>query len=402
MDDSERAHNLPPGPELLEAAAGVQAETIELRRAIHKDPELGLDLPRTQARVLEALTGLGLDITTGETCSSVVAELDSGKPGPTVLLRGDMDALPLQEDLDVPFQSGNEGKMHACGHDAHTAMLASAARVLAGQRAELTGKIRFMFQPGEEGFHGAKHMIDEGVTVGVDRAFAIHVTPNAPAGMVVTRRGPLLASADSFHLTVKGKGGHASMPHFAEDPIPAAAAIITGLHTMVTRDIDVNQPGLLTVAHIEAGTTNNVIPETAFIEGTMRALNEHSRTALHDGVERVANGIAAAHKCSCSVEITHGYPVTINNADQADLVAAVARHTLGEGQYADMPTPRMGAEDWSYVLQKVPGAMAFLGVCPGDIADPRQAPSNHSNLMHLNEDGLTNGVALYIAMAMAG
>ncbi len=374
---------------------------VELRRAIHADPELGLELPRTQTRVLESLTGLGLDITTGETCTSVVAELDSGKPGPTVLLRGDMDALPLQEDAEIGFKSSNDGRMHACGHDAHTAMLAASAKILSEHRSELTGKIRFMFQPGEEGYHGAEHMIEDGVIDGVDRAFAIHVGCNAPSGLIACRRGPLLASADEFQLTVEGAGGHASMPHFAADPIPAAAAIVTGLGTMVTRDVDVNQPGLITVAHVEAGTTNNVIPVSAFIEGTIRALSEQSRAAMHTGIERVATNIASAHKCSCSVEITSGYPVTVNDDAQADLVAAVARHTVGDHQYLDMPTPVMAAEDWSYVLNRVPGAMANLGVCPSDIEDPSTAPNNHSNLMRVNEDALDNGVAMYVAMAMA-
>ena len=168
---------------------------------------------------------------------------------------------------------------------------------------------------------------------------------------------------------------------------------------MVGRSIDVNQPGLITVAHMEAGTTSNVIPETAFLEGTIRSLNEHSRAALKDGVERVAHGVASAHGCSCSVEVEQGYPVTVNDADQADLIAAVGRHTLGDGLYVDMPTAIMGAEDWSYVLQQVPGAMAFLGVCPADVANPREAASNHSNYMRLNEDALANGVALYSTLA---
>ncbi len=400
---TDAAHrSLPDGSELRDAADGIQPDVVELRRAIHREPELGLDLPRTQTKVLEALTGLGLEITTGEALTSVVAELDTGKPGPTVLLRGDMDALPMQEDVDVDYRSTDEGRMHACGHDAHTAMLVGAARLLSDNRNDFTGKVRFMFQPGEEGFAGARHMIDEGVTKGVDRAFAIHVTPSIPAGFLSTRRGPFMASADTFHLTVEGRGGHASSPHMATDPIPAAAAIITGLQTMITRDINVAQPGVLTVAHVQAGTTTNVIPETALVEGTIRALSEDSRNQIHAGVERMSTNVAAAHGCSCSCEIKAGYPVTVNHADQADLVAEIAGHTLGSDHYFDLPTPVMGAEDWSYVLQEVPGAMAFLGVCPADIANSLEAPSNHSNLMRVNEDAMASGVAMYAAMAMAG
>ncbi len=391
---------LPGTGDLLDAANGIQADTVELRRAIHKDPELGLDLPKTQAKVLEALTGLGLDVNTGESCTSVVADLDTGKPGPTVLLRGDMDALPLQEDNDVDFCSVQEGMMHACGHDAHTSMLVSAARLLAEHKGEFTGKVRFMFQPGEEGFHGARYMIEEGVLDGVDRAFAIHVTPNIPSALMATRAGPLMASADTFDLTVRGRGGHASTPHFTADPIPAAASIVTGLNTMVTRDLDANQPGVLTVANLHAGTTTNVIPDKAIIGGTIRALSEHSRSVLHEGVERVATATASAHKCSCEVSIERGYPVTVNHADQVDLVAQVAERTLGENHFITMPTPIMGAEDFSYVLQSVPGAMAFLGLCP-DGVDASQAASNHSNLMRISEDGMATGVAMYAAMAMA-
>ncbi len=393
--------NLPSGTELRDAATGLQDDTVEIRRAIHADPELGLELPRTRTRILESLTGLGLDVTTGASVSSVVAELDSGKPGPTVLLRADMDALPMNEDLDVPFRSANEGAMHACGHDAHVAMLVSAARLLAENKDELTGKIRFMFQPGEEGFHGAKYMIEEGVTEGVDRAFAIHIFSTAPSGLMLTRPGPLLASADRFELTVNGKGGHASQPHFTRDPIPAAAAIITGLHTMVGRDVEATRAGVVTVAHVEAGTTNNVIPEHAFLEGTIRSHHEHTRSTLKEGVERVANGIAGAHKCSCTVDIIEGYPVTVNNDAEAARVADVATRTLGEDNYQPMPSPIMGAEDWSYVLNEVPGAMAFLGACPKDVDDPREAAPNHSNYMRIDEDAMVNGVALYTAMAMA-
>ncbi len=387
------------GPDLLTAASAFDADTVELRRAIHQDPELGLQLPRTQQRILDSLTGLGLDITLGESTTSVVADLDTGRPGPTVLLRGDMDALPLQEDFVTDFQSANDGMMHACGHDSHVSMLVSAAKLLHENQGEFDGKIRFMFQPGEEGFHGARFMIDEGVLDGVDRAFAIHVFTNMTNGMIATRRGSLMASADRFEIRVNGAGGHASAPHNCVDPIPAAAATITGLHTMVSRSVDPALSGLVTVAHIEAGTTNNVIPPSAYMEGTIRALDEGTRNVLHEGVERVATGTAAAHGCSCTTSIVPGYPVTINHDDQADLTLQMAADVLGDENAVAMPQPVLGAEDFSYVLQHVPGAMAFLGVCPDDLTPATAAP-NHSNLMRVNESKLANGVALYAAMAM--
>ncbi len=389
------------GPDLLDAARDLQDHTIELRRSIHAEPELGLDLPATQAKVVDALTGLGLDITLGETCTSVVADLDTGRPGPTVLLRGDMDALPLTEDHVSDYRSREEGRMHACGHDAHVAMLASAAQLLSENRSELAGKVRFMFQPGEEGFHGARYMIEEGVLDGVDRAFAIHVITTLASGLVTTRGGPLLASADTFAITVNGKGGHASAPHDCVDPVPPAAAMVGGLHSIVSRNLDPNQSAVLTVGHIEAGTTNNIIPATAFLEGTIRTFDEDVRAQIHEAVERVATGTASSHGCTCSCEIVAGYPVTTNDRDQAELTGKVATELLGGEGFVVATNPTFAAEDFSYVLNEVPGAMAMLGVCPDDV-DPANAEPNHSNLMRVNESALANGVGLYAAMAMAG
>ncbi len=391
----------PVGSDLLEAARQLQPDTIELRRSIHAEPEIGLDLPATQAKVLESLTGLGLDITLGQSTTSVVADLDTGRPGPTVLLRGDMDALPLTEDHVSDFQSKREGVMHACGHDAHVAMLASATRLLSENADELTGRVRFMFQPGEEGYHGARYMIEEGVLEGVDRAFAIHVVTTMPNGLIATKGGPLLASADTFAITVEGKGGHASAPHQCVDPIPPAAAIVGGLHNIVSRDLDPAQSAVLTVGHIEAGTTNNIIPASAFLEGTIRTFDEDVRSRIHRSVERVADGTSAAHGCSCSCEIVRGYPVTVNNEEQAALTGEVATALLGGEGFLALDAARFAAEDFSYVLNEVPGAMAVLGVCPDDVS-PEEAAPNHSNFMRVNESALYNGVGLYAAMALVG
>ncbi len=387
--------------QLVEEAASILPDVVEVRRSIHAQPELGLQNPHTQRRILDALDGLGLDsVSTGDGLTSVVAELVGARPGPTVLLRADTDALPMTEDTDEPFRSTVEGAAHACGHDSHVAMLLGAARLLADRRSELAGTVRFMFQPGEEGHGGAAIMVDEGVTRGVDRSFAIHITPNIPAGMLSTRPGPLLASSDELHVTVRGKGGHASTPHFCTDPVPAAAAMVSAFQVLITREVDAFNPALLTVAHIEAGTTTNVIPEIATMEGTIRAVSEETRAKVHEGVERVAAGIAAAHDCTAETQIVHGYPVTVNDAGEAGRTARVARDLLGDDRYFEMPTPVMGAEDYSYVTQQVPGAMAFLGVCPDDIDDSLTAPPCHSNRMRLNESALHVGVALHVAMAM--
>ena len=386
--------------DLLEAAGTVAGDVVALRRDLHAEPELGLDNPRTQALVLDALDGLPLEVRTGTGLTSVVADLVGATDGPTVLLRADTDALPMTEDTDLEFRSTIDGRAHACGHDAHTAMLVGAARVLATRRNELQGRVRFMFQPGEEGFAGARLMIDEGVLDNVDRAFALHVSPNQRVGTASCRPGPLLAGDTSISVTVRGHGGHASTPHLATDPIPATAAIITALQTTVTREVDVFDPAVLTIAHVVAGTTTNVIPETAFFEGTIRCISERTRTRIREAVARTIRGVAEAHGCTVDIEMVDGYPVTLNDVGEAARFAEVCRATLGEDGHRLMPTPAMGGEDFSYVLQKVPGVMAFLGVCPATEPNPRSAPSLHSNRMELNEDGLVHGIALHAAMAL--
>jgi len=386
---------------LLHAARDALPETIELRRELHRHPELGNHLPRTQGVVLDALAPLGLDVRTGETLTSVIATLDTGRPGGTMLLRGDMDALPMDEDTDVEFRSEVAGAMHACGHDAHTAMLVSAAGLLAERSDQLTGKVVFMFQPGEEGFHGARLMLDEGLLDGLDvtRAFAIHQSPSIPSEVISTRGGPLLASADEFTVTVRGRGGHASMPHQAGDPVPVACAMVGAFQTMVTRRVDVFDPAVVTVARVRAGSTHNVIPETAELLGTIRTTSERTRDLVHAELERIATGYAEAHGLTATFELVRGYPVTVNDHDAAAWVRDVAGRIVGEQMVLDMPAPVMGAEDWSYVLEVVPGAMAFLGTRPPGV-DPRDVAPNHSNRMVIDEGAMAVGVALHAAVTL--
>jgi hippurate hydrolase len=402
MDDIEETSAILVDTTLLDDAEGLLGSAVALRREIHAHPEVGLDLPRTQDLVLEALSGLGLEVSLGHRASSVVAVLDTGTDGPTTLLRGDMDALPLHEDTGLEFASQVDGAMHACGHDAHVAMLVGAARLLARRASELAGRVLFMFQPGEEGHGGARVMLDEGLLVehgSVDRAFAIHTSPRVRSGVVATRGGTLLASADAFSIVVSGKGGHASMPQDAIDPVPAACEVVLALQAMVTRRVPAFDPAVVTIGHISAGTTSNVIPETALLEGTVRAVSESSRALALEGVQRVAERVAAAHLCTVSVRWSSTpYPVTVNSESAANQALAVARGLLGEQLTHRMETPIMGAEDWSYVLQRVPGAMAFLGTAPPDVEEP--AP-NHSNRMLLDENAMRNGIALHAAMALA-
>ena len=394
---------------LRDEAKDLQAEAVRLRRQLHERPEIGNELPVTKEIVLEAIDGLPLDIHLHETTSGIAALLTGGKPGPTVLLRGDMDALPLHEDTGLDFSSRSDGTMHACGHDTHVAMLAGAARLLSARRDEIPGRVLFMFQPGEEGHHGARFMLDEGLLdvapladgtpSPVTGAFALHITSTLPTGWVSSRGGPIMASADRFVIDVVGRGGHASEPFRALDPIPVACEIVQAIQMMVTRSIDVFDPSVVTVGRISAGTTNNIIPETAEIEGTIRTVSESTRTRVKDNIRRVAEGVAAAHGADVTVDIIAGYPVTSNSESFADFTIDVATEMLGADKVVRMPTPIMGAEDWSYVLQKVPGSMMFLGGTSPDL-NPATAPANHSNRVMFDEDAMTDGIALYAAMAL--
>jgi hippurate hydrolase len=390
-------------------AAERQPETVALRRQLHEWPELGNDLPITRERVLESLDGLPLEITTHESTSGITALLEGSAPGPTMLLRGDMDALPMPEDTGLDFASHVDGCMHACGHDTHTAMLSSAAHLLAAHRDEIAGRVLFMFQPGEEGHHGARFMLDEGLldvpdlsdgtSSPVDAAFALHITAALPSGWISGRGGPVMASADTMAIRVTGRGGHASEPHRALDPIPVACEIVQALQTMITRSIDVFDPSVVTVGRISAGTTDNVIPEVAEIEGTIRATSERTRAKVHDGIRRVAEGVAAAHGCDVGIEVVHGYPVTVNDDRMADFALDLARDLVGEQRTVHLPNPVMGAEDFSYVLQDVPGAMSFLGGTPAG-TNPATAAPNHSNRVLFDEAAMATGTAMYAAAAL--
>ncbi|WP_395644649.1 M20 family metallopeptidase [Terricaulis sp.] len=395
MSDTATRHN-----SLLAAAEALQPETIALRRAIHEEPELGLDTPKTLAKVKAALAGLPLTLKEGSSCTGMIAVLDGAKPGRTVLLRGDMDALPMPEDAPIDFRSKVQGAMHACGHDAHTSMLVSAAKILCARRNDIAGRIVFMFQPGEEGHHGAKFMLDDGLLDDpkIDAAFALHITPNLPVGVVTAKAGAMMASADEFEVIVRGRGGHSSMPHLAVDPMPVACEIVTALQAFVTRRIDAFDPCVVTVSTINGGTAQNVIGETVRMTGTLRAISEQTRTKVHEGIRRVAENVARAHECKAEVEIKPGFPVTINDARGVALVEAAVKGELGEKAFMRAPAPVMGAEDFSYVLQRVPGAMSFIGVCP-EGADFRLACPCHSNKMELNEAAMAHGVAVHCATA---
>jgi amidohydrolase len=383
-----------------EAAEAELDATIALRRAIHADPELGLDCPRTSAKLKDALAGLPLTIRDSKATSGFIARLDGTRPGRTVLLRGDMDALPIHEETGLDFASGTAGHMHACGHDTHSAMLASAARILCGQREQLGGTILFMFQPGEEGMHGARHMIAEGLLddPAPEAAFALHVFPNMPGGVVACREGPLLASADTVAATIRGRGGHAAMPHDAIDPVPIACEAVLALQSWVARRTTFTDPAVLSITRIAGGTAHNVIPDEVELLGTMRTLSDKTRAATRDAFERIVGKIAEAHGGSAETRIDEGYPPTVNDRRAVALVRQLAAEQFGDGAYVEIPAPIMGAEDFSYVLQNVPGAMAFLGVAPPTGDASSRAPI-HNSKMIVDESILPRGVAMHCAFA---
>ena len=390
---------------LLEDARAISAEIVALRRAIHAEPELGLETPRTMAKVRAALADLPLEWREGLSTSGAVAVLKGGAgAGRTVLLRGDMDALAMPEETGLAFASQVPNTMHACGHDAHTAMLAGAARLLSERRESLKGEVRFMFQPGEEGFHGAKFMLEEGLLGGTadwplpEAAFALHVMPNARHGQVAGRTGALMASADQFEVVVTGRGGHAALPHTALDPVPIACEIVTALQTLVARQFDAHDPVIITVAEIHGGTAHNIIADFARLKGTLRTLSPRHRDKLHAALERLAQGIAQAHGASAAVTITPGFPVTVCDARAVALGEAVSTQLFGEGMFRRLDQPMMGAEDFSYVLEKIPGAMLFLGVAHEGV-DWHNCPAIHSPRMMVDEAALPRGAALLAGCA---
>jgi hippurate hydrolase len=388
---------------IREDAVQIAPELIALRRELHQIPEIGLHLPRTQERVLAALADLPLEISTGTGLSSVTAVLRGGRPGPAVLLRGDMDALPVTEHTGEEFTSRHEGAMHACGHDLHTAGLVGVARVLAARRAELPGDVVFMFQPGEEGFDGASHMIREGVLTAAGRpviaAYGLHVLssellPHEFAG----RPGPLMAASDGLFVRVVGAGAHGSRPVGGLDPVPAACEMVTALQTMVTRRFDVFDPVVVTVGTFHAGTKRNIIPDDATFEATVRSFSEEARERLKVEAVRVCQDIATAHGMRAEVRYETEYPVTVNDAEHHEFLAATVRDVFGDERFRPLANPDVGSEDFSRVLNEVPGAYVFLGAGTGP--DPETAPSNHSPLATFDDAVLPDGVALLAELAV--
>ncbi|GAB3290527.1 M20 metallopeptidase family protein [Parasphingorhabdus pacifica] len=379
-------------------------DLVELRRALHQEPEIGLQLPKTQAKVLNALDGLELEITTGDALTSVTAVLRGGRPGRTVLLRADMDALEMTEKLDLPYRSVNQGAMHACGHDLHTAMLVGAARLLAARRDRLTGDVVFMFQPGEEGCDGAGHMIAEGVLdvsgQQPSAAFALHVlSAHWERGTFVTRPGPLMSASDGLYVTVRGRGGHGSAPHHARDPIPATCEMVTALQTMLTREIDPFEFAVLTVGSLHAGTRRNIIPDQASFEATIRTLDPDVRRQVEKQAIRLVEAVAAGHGVDAEIHYEPEYPVAVNAEEQTAFTTDIITELFGADRFREVARPFTGSEDFSRILAEVPGAMVFLSAAPTE-QDPATAAPNHSPLASFDDAVLADGAVVYAELAL--
>jgi hippurate hydrolase len=378
-----------------EVREGFGEDIVTLRRDIHREPELGFDTEKTAEKVLDALDGLPLEIQTGVAQNGVVATLGGGGGnGPTVALRADMDALPIHEATDLPFASEIDGKMHACGHDGHTSMLVGAARALCQDhlRERLSGTVRFVFQPAEEGYAGGRAMIEEGVAEDVRQIFALHLWPGLKFGVAATKAGPIMAASDAFEIKVKGSGGHGAMPHLTTDAVAIAAQIVTALQTIVSREVDPVEPAVLTVGEIGAGSAFNIIPETARLGGTVRTLNAELRERMPERIEELARGVAKGMRGDIKLDYDFSYPVTGNDADAARLALGVAGELFGEERAVELDNPSMGAEDFAFFLEKVPGAFIWLGV--GDVSNL------HTPQFSFEEEILPQGAALLVALAL--
>ena len=408
-------------------AREMQGDLARLRHDLHREPEIGLELPRTQEKVLRALDGLPFEITLGRDTTSVTAVLRGGTPGavegvaggegtvaggeqlaagrPAVLLRADMDGLPVQEKTGVDYTSRIDGVMHACGHDLHTSMLAGAATLLAERQHQLPGDVVLMFQPGEEGFDGASYMIREGVLDApgrrVDAAYGMHVFSSLEAhGTFCTKPGVMLSASDGLTVTVLGAGGHGSAPHSAKDPVTAAAEMVTALQVMVTRQFNMFDPVVLSVGVLHAGTKRNVIPETARIEATIRTFSEESRQKMMDSVPRLLKGIAAAHGLDVDVDYQQEYPLTITDEDETRTAEKVITGLFGDSRLSRWATPLSGSEDFSRVLAEVPGTFVGLSAVPQG-TDHATSPFNHSSYATFDDGVLADGAALYAELAIS-
>jgi len=382
---------------ILQKARGLGEKVVQLRREFHQRPELAFQELTTAKRVEGVLRDLGLEVETLVKGTGVRGLLRGRRSGKTIGLRADMDALPVQEEADVPYRSINPGVMHACGHDAHTAMLLGAAMLLAGHRNDLAGDVVFIFQPAEETGEGAKKMVEEEALEGVDGLIGLHVSTAYDAGTFGYRSGPVMAAGDFFEVKIMGKGGHGGMPHLAIDPITIAASAITALQTLVSREVDPIESAVLSICKMEAGgKAYNIIPDSATFGGTIRSLDPKLRKFLPKRMEEILDGVVGGMRGRYEFNLMERFPVTVNDERMTVLAAKVATEMLGKKKVFQM-TPLMGSEDISYYFQKVRGSFFYLGV-----KNEKKGfvyPHHHPRF-DIDEDALPIGTALSAAIAM--
>lgn len=379
-------------------ALGIQSWIVQLRRQLHRFPEVMYEEVKTSQLVRQTLDQLGIAYQHPLAETGVLATLGSGN-GPCVALRADMDALPIHEEADVPFRSEIAGKMHACGHDCHTAMLLGAARLLKEREADLQGTVKLIFQPAEEGGAGGRRMRDEGAleNPAVDRVFGLHVWPQLPVGTFGSRPGVFLAAAGAVEITVHGRGGHAAMPHLTVDPVVAAAKIVTELQTIVSRELDPLNPGVVSLTTIHGGEAYNVIPETVQLRGTIRALSIETLQQIQQRVREITAAVAAAHRCEAKITFPGiDYPPTVNDAQCWSAAKRLAVELTDEDHVQEL-APTMGGEDFAFYTEQVPGCFVALGVRN---EEQDAIYSVHHPKFKVDEDALPLGVALHTAFAV--
>lgn len=383
--------------DLLPAARAIERELIELRRKLHQNPELSLEEEETSNTATELLQGLGLEVQRGIGGHGLIADLAGDRPGPRIALRADMDALPIQEETDLPYASFIPGKMHACGHDAHTAMLYGAAKLLSERKNQLVGSVRLIFQSAEEINAGAKAMVEQGVLEGIDEIYGLHNLPTLPAGKAATRYGALMGSVDRFELTIWGKGGHGAIPDQCVDPIVAASAIIMSLQSAVSREISPFDPVVLTIGSIHGGASYNVIPNQVELTGTVRTFSRSVQMDLPARLQRIINQTAEAYRCKAELRYTQQVPVLTNHDDQVQHVEGTIDLILGRDNRIEA-APVLAGEDFSVYLQHVKGCFFWLGSGPATGAE--QAYGLHHPKYSINEDCLPFGASLLAGIAI--
>ena len=382
---------------LLSSIQSLRPRIVEQRRELHRHPELAFEEVQTSAAVQAWLAGLGFELETGIGKTGVIARLRGSKPGRTIALRADMDALPIQEANEFAFKSEHAGKMHACGHDAHTAMLLGVASVLAERKGSFAGEVRFVFQPAEEGHGGAKPMIEGGALDGVDVILGQHMGPHHPTGTIAVSRGAAMAAADFWSLTIHGKGGHGAYPHLSIDTIPIASQVVMALQTIVSRSVDPLASAVVTVGTFRGGFRNNVIAPSVEMTGTVRTLDPLLRKQMPERVERIVRGICEAHGATYTLAYTLNYPPTINHDAPTRFLESIARACVGADN-VKIVEPSMGGEDFAFYLEKIPGVFYWLGCrAPGRT----ETAHLHSPLFDLDEDSLVHGVHVMASAALA-